>query len=145
MSDKGLPPEQQKYFEAAISQQRWFSSRSQINQSRGNLLFVTTLLTGTVAGGLAFANVEAAMKELGYATGVISGIGSIATGLDRYFRFREIGNHYRIASEEIKSHCRLFQAGFLDFPRFSEKFEETLARDLERFKEDTEEIAEKNG
>jgi len=90
--------------------------------------------------GLALVNVEGAIKSLGIATGVIGGLNTIATGIDRQHRFKEIGNRYRITSEEIKGHIRLLEADLIDFVEFSRRYEATKKKDLELFKEDAEEM-----
>ncbi len=143
MPETTLSPQQQKYLETTIAQQKWFSAKSQRNQDRGNALGVIMLVTSTLTGGLALVNVEGAMKALGIATGIIGGINTVAIGFDRQHRFKEIGNHYRIASEEIKAHIRLFEAGLLPFEQFATKVEATIQKDLNRFKEDTEDLGEK--
>ncbi|NEP57686.1 MAG: DUF4231 domain-containing protein [Symploca sp. SIO2G7] len=142
-SEPTLSSRQQKYLETAADQQKWFSSKAQTNQNRGNTLGFAMLVTSTLVSGLALINVNEAKKVLGIATGVIGGINTVVIGLDRQHRFREIGNYYRIASEEIKGHIRLFEAELIDFVEFSKRYEGTLKRDLERFKEDTAELAEK--
>ncbi|NER93626.1 MAG: DUF4231 domain-containing protein [Symploca sp. SIO1B1] len=140
MSKTTLPPRQQEYLAKAQGQQKWYSKRAQTNQNRGNVLGIIMLVTSTITGGLALVNVEGAIKSLGIATGVIGGLNTIATGIDRQHRFKEIGNRYRITSEEIKGHIRLLEADLIDFVEFSRRYEATKKKDLELFKEDAEEM-----